>query len=97
MRRIVFAPSFDREVEDIGVDVEEGFGEAARYEFITDLMATCSLLASFPGMATDRHGYDISLVGFVFQLNWVFFDHDPVEVRFLHIVDSRRDKGSIPF
>jgi hypothetical protein len=48
-------------------------------------------------MATDRRGYDLSLVGFVFQLNWVFFDHDPVEVRFLHIVDSRRDKGSIPF
>jgi plasmid stabilization system protein ParE len=54
MRRIVFAPPFDREVEDIGVDVEERFGEAARYEFIADLMATCSLLASFPGMATRR-------------------------------------------
>jgi plasmid stabilization system protein ParE len=79
------------------VDVEERFGEAARYEFIADLMATCSLLASFPGMATDRHGYVTSLVGFVFRHNWIFFDHDPVEVRFLHIVDSRRDKGSIPF
>ena len=97
MRRIVFAPSFDREVEDIGVDIEEHFGDAARYEFIADLMATCTLLASFPSMATERHGYDTSLVGFVFQLNWIFFDQDTVEVNFLHIIDSRRDKGSIPF
>ena len=97
MRRIVFAPSFDREVEDIGVDIEERFGEAARHEFIADLMATCTLLASFPGMATGRHGYDNPLVGFVFQMNWILFDQDTDEVRFLHIVNSRREKGSIPF
>jgi plasmid stabilization system protein ParE len=61
MRRILFAPSFDREVEEIGAYIEERFGEAARCEFVDDLMATCSLIASFPGIGIDNHGYTTPL------------------------------------
>jgi plasmid stabilization system protein ParE len=92
MRRLIFAPSFDQELEDIGVHAEELFGEAVRHELIAE-----PLLATFPDMATDRHGYQTSLVGFVFRSNWIFFEHDAAEVRFLHIVDSKRDRRLISF
>jgi plasmid stabilization system protein ParE len=97
MRRIVFAPSFDREVEEIGAYVEERFGEAARRKFIDDLLATCSLIASFPGIGINDHGYTTPLAAFVFRVNWIFFDYDAEEVRFLHIVDGRRAKDSMRF
>jgi plasmid stabilization system protein ParE len=41
MRRIVFAPSFDRELEEIGFYIEEQFGEEVRRYFIGDIAATC--------------------------------------------------------
>ena len=88
MRRISFAPSFDQEVEDIAVYIEQTFGEAARREFLADLMATCWLIALFPRMGKDDHGYRTPLAGFVFRMNWIFFDFDADEVRFMHIVDS---------
>ncbi len=97
MRRIVFAPSFDREVEDIGVYIEETFGAASRGEFVTDLMAICTLIADQPGIGTPDHGYSTLLAGFVFRMNWVFFDYDAEEIRFLHIVDGRRNKANIRF
>jgi plasmid stabilization system protein ParE len=97
LRRILFAPSFDREVEEIGTFIEERFGEAARLAFIDDLMATCSLIASFPSIGIDKHGYATPLAGFVFRVTWIFFDHDAEEGRFLHIVDGRRAKDGIKF
>lgn len=51
MRRIVYAPSFDREVEDIAVYIEEQFGERVRREFIADLAKLCQNVASFPALA----------------------------------------------
>jgi hypothetical protein len=30
-------------------------------------------------------------------MNWIFFEYDDDEVRFLHILDGRRDKNSITF
>ena len=92
MRRIVFAPSFDQEVEDIGVYIENGFGEGSRHDFITELMATCWLIAGFPRMGKSDHGYGTPLKGFVFRMNWIFFEYDPDEVRFMHIVDSGQGK-----
>ncbi len=97
MRRIVFAPSFDKEVEDIGVYIEEQFGVVVREQFVSDLMVTCSHIANFPGVGLSDHGYQTSLTGFVFRTDWIFFDYDEDTVRFLHIVDARRDKDNIEF
>ena|ERR1039458_3087109 len=97
MRRIVFAPSFGRQIDDIGVYIEEQFGEGVRRGFIADIAATCSLIADFPGVGKTDHGYDTRLAGFVFRQNWIFFEYDDEEVRFLHVVDGRRDKSKISF
>jgi plasmid stabilization system protein ParE len=97
MRRAVFAPSFDREVEDIGVAMEERFGAAARRKFLVDLRETCALVVSFPGVGKRNHGYETTLLGFVFRLNWIFFEYDANEVRFLHIRDGRMDKEDQTF
>jgi plasmid stabilization system protein ParE len=97
MRRVVVAPSFDREVEAIGVAIEQRFGEQARRNFVDDLAQICTLIAYVPTMGTVRHGYDTKLVGFVFDQNWIFFDFDNEEVHFLHIVNAKRDKGGISF
>ena len=97
MRRILFAASFDREVEDIGVYLEERFGEPMRRRFLADLASTCDLIARFPGLGMASHGYQTHLMAFVFRQNWIFFDYDDDSVQFLHIVDARRDKTSFEF
>jgi plasmid stabilization system protein ParE len=97
MRRIVFAPSFDQEVEDIGILIEQRFGERSRDEFVMALQHTCLAIAESPGLGLPDHGYTTSLLGFVFRVNWIFFEYDQAEVRFLHIVDARREKGNVRF
>jgi plasmid stabilization system protein ParE len=97
MRRIVFAPSFDHELEAIGAAIEARFGEGARRAFVADLARLCDLIAQFPRIGTSRHGYDSNLVGVVFRQNWVFFDFDNEEVHFLHIANARRDRGTMSF
>ena len=54
MRRIIFAPSFDQEAEDIGVYIEERFGEAARRDFVIELSAVCIRLATLPASAPSN-------------------------------------------
>lgn len=95
MRRIVYARAFDQEVEDIGVYIQERFGEAARRGFVADLAETCTAIASFPGIGTAHHGHDTSSIGFVFRKNWIFFEYDDDQVHFLHIVDGRRHKPDV--
>jgi plasmid stabilization system protein ParE len=92
MRRIVIAPSFGREADDIAAYIDEQVGENASDEFIANLMAVCTLIASFPGVgnATD-------LAGFPLKHNWIFYEADHHKVRFIHIVPSRRHKSSIRF
>ena len=51
MRRIIFAPSFDQEAEDIGVYIEERFGKSARRDFVYALRATARDLPRCPGSA----------------------------------------------
>ena len=97
MRRIVLAPSFDQEAEDIGVYIEERFGESARREFVTELAAACTRLAALPRIATFKHGYETPSAGFAFGQNWIFFDYDDEEVNFIHTLHSRRDKSAIRF
>ena len=97
MRRIVFAPSFDREVEDIGVYIELRFGEAARRDFIEGLRDTCARIAEFPYIGRREHGYATTALAFVFRVNWVFFSVSEDEVRFLHVRDGRMDKAGQAF
>ena len=97
MRRVVYAPSFDQGAEDIGVYIEDTFGEQARRNFLSSLTDTCLAIASQPDMGLGDHGYATSLHGVVFQVNWIFFEYDEKEVRFLYIVDARRDKPAVRF
>lgn len=97
MRRIIFAPSFSREADDIAVYIDEQFGENASDEFISNLMTVCTLIASFPGIGKTDHNYTTDLTGFPFKHNWIFYEADHYKVRFLHIVPSRRNSSSIQF
>jgi len=97
MRRVVIAPSFDREAEAVGVGIEERFGEATRLDFVADLAQICTLIARLPNMGKAAHGYDTKLVGFPFAQNWLFFDFDDKNVHFLHIVSAKRLKKTISF
>ena len=97
MRRIIFAPSFDQEAEDIGVYIEGSFGESARGDFVDALRATCSRLATLPRIGTFKHGYHTLSAGFALDHNWIFFDYNDDEVNFVHIVPSSRDKPAISF
>jgi len=97
MRRIVLAPSFDQEAEDIGVYIEERFGESSRREFVTELAPACTRLAALPRIGTVKHGYETPSAGFAFGQNWIFFDYDDEEVNFIHILHSRREKPAIRF
>jgi plasmid stabilization system protein ParE len=97
MRRIIFAPTFSREADDVAADIDEQFGENARNEFITNLKAVCTLIASFPGVGKTDHDYATDLVGFAFKHNWIFYEADQHTVQFIHIVPSRRHRTSIQF
>jgi hypothetical protein len=97
MRRVVIAPSFDREAEAIGAGIEERFGEKTRLDFVADLALICALIARLPNMGKAAHGYDTKLVGFPFGQNWLFFDFDDKNVHFLHIVSAKRLKKTISF
>src|ERR1700676_3951095 len=97
MRRVVYAPSFDQGAEDIGVYIEETFGEQARRRFLSNLADTCLAIAGEPDSGLRDHGYATSLLGVVFQVNWIFLEYDEQEVRFLHIIDARRDKPNVTF
>ena len=97
MRQVVFAPSFDQEAEDIGVYIDERFGELARRNFSTELSRVCFRLAALPGLGTTEHGYPTKSVGFPFEQNWIFFDYDDDAAHFVHVVSTRRDKAVIPF
>ena len=97
MRRAFFAPSFLRELEDSLVYIEEQFGESVRRGVRDELADTCTLLCRLPALGKTEHNYATSLAGFVFRVNWIFFEYDDEQVRFLHIIDGRRDKKSIAF
>jgi plasmid stabilization system protein ParE len=97
MRRVVIAPSFDREAEAIGLSIEERFGEEARRNFVADLARICTLIAHVPKIGKVRHGFNTKLSGFVVEQNWIFFDFDDRDVHFLHIVNAKRNKRKFSF
>jgi plasmid stabilization system protein ParE len=95
MRRIIFAPSFSREADDIAAYIDERFGEKASDEFIANLMAVCTLIGNFPSLGKTDHEYATDLAGFPFKHNWIFYEADHRKVRFVHIV--RADATGVPF
>ena len=97
MRQIVFAPSFDQDAEDIGVYIQERFGESTRREFVAELAAVCTRLAALPRIGTFKHGHETPSAGFAFDQNWIFFDYDDDRVSFIHILHSRRHRPAIRF
>ena len=97
MRRVVIAPSFDREVEAIGLlPGKNGFGKRPDATSSPNSPNVCPdrLCSEYGNM---RHGYDTKLVGFVINQSWIFVDFNDEEVRFLHIVVAKRDKSRISF
>jgi plasmid stabilization system protein ParE len=97
MRRVIYAASFVEDADTIASYIETHFGISHADAFIEELGRFCELIASQPRIGRQNHGYDTTLYGVVHKLNWIFFQHDDAEVRFVHIVDGRRQKNSIPF
>jgi plasmid stabilization system protein ParE len=95
MRRVVFAASFVDDADAIASYIESNFGMSRADAFIDDLDRFCALVADNPGLGRTSHGYETTLFGVVHDLNWIFFQYDDEEVRFIHIVDGRRDKPTI--
>jgi len=97
MRRVVFAASFVDDADTIASYIESNFGISRADVFIEDLDRFCALIADNPGLGRTSHGYETTLFGVVYDLNWIFFQYDDDEVRFIHIVDGRRDKPTVRF
>jgi plasmid stabilization system protein ParE len=92
VRRIVFAPSFDSELLEISISIEQRFGARAADEFEVRIRATAQILANTPMAGTRQHGYPTRLYAFVQSPNWLFYRFTDAEVHFLHIRDGRRDR-----
>jgi plasmid stabilization system protein ParE len=97
MRGIVYAESFVDDADAIAEYIENYFGARRADDFISELAHLCELVADAPGMGRTGHGYDTTLHGVVHDKNWVFFLYDDLEVRFVHVVDVRRDKSRVRF
>ena len=97
MRRIVYAASFVDDADAISTYIESRFGRERADAFIDDLDHFCALVAANPRLGRFNHGYDTTLYGVVHDLNQIFFQYDTAEIRFVHIVDGRRNKPQIQF
>ncbi|MFA6207242.1 MAG: type II toxin-antitoxin system RelE/ParE family toxin [Methylocystis sp.] len=97
MRRVVYAASFVEDADKIAQYIELQFGASHADAFINDLSRFCELVATQPRVGKRNHGYDTTLHGVVHDMNWIFFQFDDAEARFIHIIDVRRRKNSIAF
>jgi plasmid stabilization system protein ParE len=97
MRRAVYAASFLDEADQIANYIEAQFGKSHADAFIDDLNRCCELVTSQPAVGRQNHGYDTPLYGVVHGVNWIFFQYDAAEARFVHIVDGRRRKSAVAF
>jgi plasmid stabilization system protein ParE len=95
MTRILYAESFVEDADAIARAMESQFGNARADTFIAELNHFCTLIASQPRIAKKSHGYDTTLHGVVYGTHWIFLQHDAHEVRFVHMVDSRRLKKGL--
>ncbi|MGO4872673.1 MAG: hypothetical protein ACLPGW_19070 [Roseiarcus sp.] len=56
-----------------------------------------ALTHSQPRIAKQDHGYGATLYGIAHNVNWIFFQFDDAEARFVDIVASRREKRGMRF
>ena len=92
--RVVFAASFVDDADAIARYIER-HGALRADAFIDDLNRFCELVATQPRLGRQNHGYHLTLYGVVHDMNWIFFEHDLAEVRFIHIVDWPRERGRV--
>ena len=97
MRSIVFATSFLEDADIIAAAITKRFGHVRANTFIEALHHLCILISENPGLGRDSHGYETALSGVVHHGNWIFFQHDEDEIRFIHMVDAKREKSAIRF
>ena len=97
MHRIVYAASFVDDADRIATYIETRFGIARADAFIADLDHFCELLADQPRIGRKNHGYETTLNGVVHDMNWIFFDFDDSEIRFIHLIEGMRHKPNIAF
>lgn len=97
MRRIVYAASFVDDADRIAAYIETKFGADRADLFIAELNRFCQNVATQPGLGRANHGYRTPLLGIVYDRNWIFFNHDDAEIRFLHMVEGMRRKAGIRF
>jgi plasmid stabilization system protein ParE len=97
MRRIVYAESFVEDANRIVEYIETRFGTARADIFIADLNRFCGLVAQYPGIGRKNHGYGTTLHGVAHDRNWIFFEYDDSEIRFVHLIEGVRDKHIVQF
>ena len=95
MRRVIYADSFVDDADTIAADIESRFGARYADAFRDDLDWFCEVVASQPRIGKQDHGYGTTLYGIPHNVNWIFFQFDDAEARFVHIVASRREKRSV--
>ncbi len=95
MRRVIYADSFVDAADRIAADIESRYGSRRADAFRDDLAWFCEVVASQPRIGKRDHGYNTTLYGIPHDVNWIFFQFDDDEARFVHIVDSRREKRSM--
>ena len=97
MRRVIYADSFVDDADRIAADIESRFGALYADAFRDDLDWFCEVVASQPRIGKQDHGYGTTLYGIPRNVNWIFFQFDDAEVRFVHIVASQREKRGMHF
>jgi plasmid stabilization system protein ParE len=97
VRRIVYADSLVDDADGIAEYIEKSFGARGADVFISRLARFCELVSDTPGLGRTSHGCESPLYGVVHEMNWVFYQYDDLEVRFVHIIDGRRDKSAVRF
>ena len=97
MRRVIYADSFVDDADCIAADIEARYGGRRADAFRDELDWFCGVVASQPRIAKTSHGYGTALYGIPHGVNWIFFQFDDEEARFVHIVNQRRLKSAITF
>lgn len=97
MRRVIYADSFVDDADRIAADIEARHGVRHVDAFRDELDWFCGVVAGNPRIGKNDHGYDTTLYGIPHGANWIFFQFDDVEARFVHIVPSQRNKSAIRF
>ncbi len=95
MRRVIYADSFVDDADRIAAGIESRHGIRPADAFRDDLAWFCGIVASQPRIGKRNHSFDTTLYGIPHGPNWVFFQFDDAEARFVHIVPSRREKRSV--